>query len=296
VKQLGLSYKVPLYELGGVIGASYTKSDVVGNFGAFTSTGAGHTFGLNYTMYLPPDGGRRSYVTLGIDDKVFDAAKINDILVPGQFDRRSRPVSLGYTARTETDAAVWGYNVEFAMNTGGGANNDLTSYRSEDPRIGTVHWKAVRGGFSWLAPFAGAWTWGVRAQYQYSPDVLISGEQFGLGGLASVRGTSLERPVSGDKGVSAQMEVTTPELAPGLRALGFFDAGWLGNNNPNGTTKPSSDHLASVGLGLRYVNGPFSASADYGRLVQGSRVSRAVSSAAPRSGDDRFYINLAVRF
>ena len=43
VKQLGLAYKVPLYSLGGVIGASYTRSDVVGNFGTFTSTGAGHT-------------------------------------------------------------------------------------------------------------------------------------------------------------------------------------------------------------------------------------------------------------
>ena len=58
VKQLGLSYKVPLYAQGGVIGASYTRSDVVGNFGTFTSTGAGHTLGLNYTMYLPPQGGQ----------------------------------------------------------------------------------------------------------------------------------------------------------------------------------------------------------------------------------------------
>jgi hemolysin activation/secretion protein len=33
--------------------------------------------------------------------------------------------------------------------------------------------------------------------------VLISGEQFGLGGLDSVRGTDVERPISGDKGISA---------------------------------------------------------------------------------------------
>jgi serine protease Do len=63
VHQVGLTYKVPLYQLGGVVGASYTKSNVVGNFGAFSSTGAGRTAGISYTWYLPPDGGRRSYDT-----------------------------------------------------------------------------------------------------------------------------------------------------------------------------------------------------------------------------------------
>ena len=77
VKQLGLSYKVPLYSLGGVIGAIYTRSDVVGNFGTFTSTGAGQTLGVNYTLYLAPQGGRRSYVTFGLEDKMFDAAQIS---------------------------------------------------------------------------------------------------------------------------------------------------------------------------------------------------------------------------
>ena len=296
VKQLGLAYKVPLYWLGGVIGASYTRSDVVGNFGTFTSTGAGHTFGINYTQYLPPTGGRRSYVTLGLDDKVFDASRINDIVVPGALDRRSRPLTLGYTARTETDTAVWGYNAELAWNTGTGANNDLVSYQSEDPRIDTVHFKVLRGAASYTAPFAKTWLWSARGTAQYSPDVLISGEQFGLGGLSSVRGTDIERPISGDKGISATFEVTTPELVSGLRAIGFVDAGYIWNNKPNGFNRPSSDRLASVGVGLRYVQGVFSASLDYGRLVAGSRVPLAVNSSSPQKGDDRWYINLAVRF
>jgi hemolysin activation/secretion protein len=296
VKQLGLAYKVPLYAAGSVIGASYTRSDVVGNFGAFTSTGAGHTLGLSYTLYLPPQGGRRSYVSLGLDDKVFDAAKINDIIAPGALDRRSRPVSLGYTARTETDRAIWGYNAEIAANTGAGANNDLPSYQSEDPRIDTVHWKALRGGASYTAPFAQTWLWSVRSLFQYSPDVLISGEQFGLGGFGSVRGTAVERPISGDKGVSTTVEVTTPELLSGLRLLGFVDAGYLWNNKPDGLTKPASDRLASVGVGLRYAIGSFGASLDYGRIVQGSRVPLALNTNSPQRGDDRFYVNVSYRF
>ncbi len=294
VKQVGLSYKVPLYGLGGVIGASYTRSDVVGDFGTFTSTGAGHTVGASYTAYLPPAGGRRSYVSLGLEDKVFDATVINDVVVG--VDRRSRPVTLGYTARTDSDAATWGYNLELAANTASGRNNDLASYQNEDPRITTVHWKALRGGLSYSAALAQTWIWTVRGQYQYSPDVLIVGEQFGLGGFGSVRGTAIDRPITGDKGVSATLEVSTPELTPGLRLLGFADAGWLGNNSPNGTTKPSTDRIASVGLGLRYAREPFALSLDYGRLVNSSRVPLAFNSAAPQRGDDRVYLNLSLRF
>lgn len=296
VRQLGLSYRVPLYTRGGVVGASYTRSDVVGNFGAFTSTGAGHTFALNYTHYLPPQGGRRSYVTAGLEDKVFEAARINDQVAPLAMDRRSRPLVVGTTARTESDTAVWGYNVDFAANTGSGSSNDLASYRSEDPRIGRVHWRALRGGITYSAPFAGTWVWTARALWQYSPDVLISGEQFGLGGLSSVRGTDLERPISGDQGVSATVEALTPELAAGLRLLGFVDAGWLGNNKPNGSNKPRSDRLASVGVGARYAVGPVALSLDYGRIVQGSRVPVTLNSAAPKRGDDRVYVSATVRF
>ena len=131
--------------------------------------------------------------------------------------------------------------------------------------------------------------------------MLISGEQFGLGGLGSVRGTRIERPVSGDKGITSSVEITTPELAAGLLFLGFVDAGLLGNNGANDFGKPSRDRLASVGLGLRYGAGPFSPSADYGRLLISSRVppefnSAAPNSAAPREGDDRFYVGLSLRF
>ncbi len=295
VRQLGLSYKAPLYEWGGVAGASYTRSDVVGNFGSFSSTGAGHTFGASYTFYLAPEGGRRSFITAGFEDRLFEATRINDIVVPGTTDRRSRPFSLGYTARTETDSASWGYNVDVAANLGGGEHNDLGSYRTEDPRIRTARWKALRGAGSYLAAWAGQWTWNARAQFQYSPDVLIAGEQFGLGGASSLRGTAVERPLSADSGLAATLEVGTPEAAPGLRFVGFVDTGWLWNHSAT-AAKPGSDALASVGLGVRYTRGTFSATADWGRIVKGSKVPLTLNSASPQKGDDKFYVNLSYRF
>lgn len=297
VRQLGLSYRAPLYGLGSVVGANYTKSDVVGNFGAFTSTGAGSTLGVNWTWYLPPDGGRRSYVVVGLDDKVFNASRINSIVVPGALDRRSRPVSIGYNARVESDKAVWGYDATLAINTAGGSGNDLASYQTEDPRISTVRWKLLRGGANWVSPVGESrWLFGARAAWQYSPDVLLAGEQIGLGGQSSVRGTSIERPLSADKGVTASLELTTPELATGLRAVGFLDAGWVRNNGLATPNKPASDSLSSAGAGLRWTGSSVSLTLDYAKLLNGSTVSTAVNNAAPQRGDERVYVNLAVRF
>jgi hemolysin activation/secretion protein len=292
VKQIGLTYKVPLYALGGVIGLTATKSDVVGNFGAFSSTGAGHTLGATYTHYLPPEGGRRSYLSLSIDDKVFNATEIDGVVAG--VDRRSRPITVGYAARVESDAAAYGYDVALAVNTGTGSHNDEASYAGE--AVDTVHWKALRGSANYTAPFAGTWLWALRGSWQYSPDPLISGESFGLGGLGSIRGTSIDRPITGDSGLAGTLEVSTPEWFPGLRFLGFVDAGWLSSNDAAVRGKPSSDRLASAGLGLRYVREPFAVSMDYGRIFLGSKVPLSTNSAAPKSGDDRFYVTLQVRF
>ena len=57
---------------------------------------------------------------------------------------------------------------------------------------------------------------------------------------------------------------------PGLRFMGFVDAGWLRNNNPNATNKPASDQLSSMGMGLRYNAGNLAVSAEWGRVVNGS--------------------------
>jgi hypothetical protein len=50
-------------------------------------------------------------------------------------------------------------------------------------------------------------------------------------------------------------------------------------------------------LGLRYAaqNG-LSFSADYGQLLTGSVVSQTLNSSSPKKGDQRFHINLSVKF
>ncbi|MCY7306117.1 MAG: hypothetical protein LH632_08205 [Rhodoferax sp.] len=295
VQQLGLNYRIPLYRLGGVVSASYTHSEVVGNFGTFNSTGAGQTLGVNYSHYLPPDGGYRGVVTVGLEDKRFDITKISGVPLATQLVRRSRPLSLGYNARVESSSASWGYSTELIANLAGGNGNNLAAYQSEDPRITTASFKALRASGSYLSSLAAGWLWNLRGQLQHSPDALISGEQFGLGGANSVRGTG-ERPISGDSGLLATLELSTPELQPGLRLQGFADAGWLRNNNSNGTTKLSNDRLASVGLGLRYNAGAVGLSAEWGRILSGSLLANTLNSTAPKAGDTKFHVNLTARF
>lgn len=295
VSQLGLSYRVPLYGLKTVLGLSYTRSDVVGNFGTFSSNGAGHTLGLNATYYLASQGGRRTYLSLSWDDKVFDVAKINDIEIPGQLTRRSRPLTLSYSARSETDARFLSYNVDLALNTSGGSGNNLAAYTSEDPRVGTTRWKALRGNVTYLMNLPSQWQLQLRSQFQYSPDALISGEQFGLGGATSVRGTG-ERALSADRGVMASAELLSAELNPGLRLAGFVDAGWLSNQVSDNATRPASDRLLSVGFGFRYNTPAITFTADYGRVLTGSVVPSDLSPAAPQKGDYKLHVNLQARF
>ncbi len=295
VKQVGLSYRVPLYAQHSVIGVNYTQSDVVGSFGTFNSTGAGQTWGVNVSHYFSPYQGYRSYVTASIDDKQFDVTKINGSPLVGQQLRRSRQLSLGYTGRFESDVAHWTYTTELATNLPGGDGNNLAAYQSEDPRIASARWTALRASGSYTAGFAGNWLWHVRGGLQHSPRALIAGEQFGLGGSASVRGTS-ERPISGDRGANLTMEVSSPEVITGMRVLGFLDTGWLSNQNPNGSNKPGNDQLRSMGVGLRYGTPRVAVSADYGHVVTGSSVPLSVNSAAPQKGDHKLHVSLIARF
>jgi hemolysin activation/secretion protein len=125
---------------------------------------------------------------------------------------------------------------------------------------------------------------------------LISGEQIGLGGVASLRGAP-DRAISGDGGLQSSLEITSPELAKGLRFTGFVDAGWLRNLSADGIRRVSSDSLASLGLGLRYAHeSGVSINADYGRLLSSSKLPLATNSSAPQKGDDKLHLTMSVRF
>ena len=46
-------------------------------------------------------------------------AKINGVPLAGQSTRSSRPLTLSYNVRNESDTSVWGYDLNAAFNTPG---------------------------------------------------------------------------------------------------------------------------------------------------------------------------------
>jgi hemolysin activation/secretion protein len=95
---------------------------------------------------------------------------------------------------------------------------------------------------------------------QYSDDMLVTGEQFGIGGADSVRGFA-EREVTNDWGYRGTAEVYTPDFGGKTpvagarsRALAFVDWGGVYRINP-GLGESTTQHIASAGLGFRFSHG-----------------------------------------
>jgi hemolysin activation/secretion protein len=139
----------------------------------------------------------------------------------------------------------------------------------------------------------GDWLLAWRGQAQWAPTTLLAAEQIGLGGANTLRGTE-ERALSGDAGFLSAFEISTPEWSPGLRAVGFVDAGWLSSHSS--LAVPANDSAASVGLGLRYGQGPLSLTLDFGRVAKGSKQSRTLNGNAPQTGDHKLHVGMSARF
>jgi hemolysin activation/secretion protein len=235
---------------------------------------------------------------VGLDEKFFDASVINNQprIASQPLFVISRPLSLGYTLRDEADNTLWGYGVEYDMNLPYGSGTSLNEYQNgatgfPDTRISTAQFSILKLNANFLTALSKGWLLGARGQVQYTGDGLISGEQFGLGGASTIRGVE-ERVASGDSGFLASVELTTPEFAAGLRALGFVDAGYLSNNGQGAVL---SNQLASVGVGLHYNLARVSLSAEWGTVVVGVD-QNTPGTNPPKAGDQKLHVNMTVRF
>ena len=136
---------------------------------------------------------------------------------------------------------------------------------------------------------------GVRLQGQWASTSLIAGEQFGLGGVGSLRGAG-DRVLAADSGMGTGLEFTTPMLADGLRGVFFADAGWLRRRQVTHLAQPRTDSAVSLGLGMRYSSGPLAVSLDYARVVKGSRTPLSLNASAPQKGGDKLHLMLSAQF
>lgn len=263
VSVYGLGYRIPLYALGDAVDLFAGYSDV--NSGTLATgglnlsvSGKGAIYGMRYNQSLARHGTYEQKLIYGLDYRAYE----NDIsfgAIPLGSDVTVRPASLGYSGKWTLPTAELAGFLTGVRNLPGGSDGDDQAV--ERARLGaSANYSLLRFGANARWAFAGEWQGALTFNGQWTADSLVPGEQFGLGGAASVRGFR-ERAFANDKGAFLSAELQTPELCAGwlpgfgnCRLLGFYDAGALRRNDPL-PGEQASTSLASAGLGWRYTLG-----------------------------------------
>ncbi len=134
-----------------------------------------------------------------------------------------------------------------------GSSSNLQGITSSTQSSG--HWVTLNPSFSWRFPIHTNWMTTLRADGQWTSEPLISNEQFGAGGVNSVRGYH-EGEVFGDTGWHVSLEQQTPPHVVGtvyggapltLRGSIYMDFAKIYLLDPQG--RPDSTALWGTGFG-----------------------------------------------
>jgi hemolysin activation/secretion protein len=282
VKIFGAGYRVPIYKWSGIVDvlAGYSSVNSGTVQGLFNVSGSGNVYGLRYTQLL---GRLESYehrLSLGLDYRAYKNdvtfADTGEPLVP---NITVRPVSLAYLGRFSRVGQDLAFNVSYARNLPGGANGSDEDFAAVGQRANaTPNYRIVREGLAFSQLLPSDFILRAVANAQQTHDVLVAGEQFGMGGMDSVRGY-YEREVANDNGYRLSLEAYSPDFGSRIsgnwraRALIFADAARGHDNDP----KLNPDNkLGSFGVGARANYGKsFAIRLDAARVTQdaGTRVS-----------------------
>jgi hemolysin activation/secretion protein len=289
VRQKGLNYEIPLYGIASKLTFFYAGSDVdSGRISDLDISGAGRFLGARLRHELMRGDGFTHAITVGIDDKVFQSTVVpvgeGASLFP---DVRTRPVSIEYSRDYD---ALWGnlgLSVTYARNIPSGAKNNGGAYVGN--RLGTtVSWDVWR--WRSYVDYAVDSGWLIRgsASGQWATELLVSGEQFGLGGARSIRGFG-ERVVSGDSGVRVGAELWTPPLESTVNArlVAFAEWGHVVTHRPP-VGQDGDESVAGAGVGFRMQGAIWNAVGSVARVFD--------RAATANPGDVRAHFSVAWRY
>jgi len=300
VKQYGASYTVPFYGVGGELNFFLARSDVDSGIVAqnLSVSGAGTIALLHYKHTFLQSGAYKQQLDFGLDHKLFE----NDVgflgfPIAGSGEVLSRPASLAYIGFWQGAGKSLNFNVSHYINLSGGSNNTDADY--DDLRAGaSSDWSLSRYTFGYDQLITESWFFRFKLSGQQSSDRLISGEQFGIGGIYSVRGFD-ERTLLGDSGVQANVELWVPGFSSyEIRPLVFFDYGHVELNTPLANETPSID-ISSVGAGLRWsIINKLNVVFDVAIVTGGAEEINAISGStdATEKGDVKGHIDVFYRF
>ncbi len=247
-------WRIPGSASGAGLLVSAVRSDSnVAAVGGTSVVGRGTIVGLRGLLPLGAEPGFNHSLVFGIDRKAFEEG-----LIQGA-DRTDVPVT--YYPVTAAWQAAWGGEQTLtqasASLTAGlrGFGSDTAEFEQKRA-FASASWTHLRAEGSHLRRFANDMQLYGATQGQLARDPLISNEQFGAGGVDSVRGY-YEVETLGDFGAAAQLEIRSPSYArligpraDEVRVHAFLDAASLGIHRPL-PQQSAGSQLLSAGVGTR---------------------------------------------
>lgn len=271
---------------------SATKQDSdVNTLGSFNVSGRGEVVGLRAIFELSASESFFHSFSAGIDYKHFETD-----LTGGGGPAFSSPItyypfSANYNAtRLRRDGSTTQASLGSTWHLRGmGSDEEAFDAKRSGSGGGFIYFRAE---LSHLQKLPEDFEWFNQAQGQASHDPLVSNEQFGLGGLSTVRGY-YESEIVGDNALALSSELRTPSFSLGgtldeWRLHTFVD--WAGATvNRALPGQQARYEYASVGVGSRIkFAGHFSGSVDVAvPLLDGART---------KSGDTRVTFVIRAEF
>ncbi len=289
VTQYGVSYSIPFYEQRNNLTVFWADSSVNSGTiqGLFDVSGAGQIIGaqlqhhlprFSVAAYDPPEWLPTVYdhsITFGLEDRQFT----NDIQFSGAqlgTDVRTRPASLRYELVHTAANNQFDLGFQYTQSLSGGGDNSDSAYAANRARAQN-NWQNWRGTFNWNYSFKSQWATALDVDWQYSEEPLVPPEQFGVGGIRSVRGYE-EREATGDSGIMARLDLMSPPATvPTLlkktpwfeqlsflndsRLFTFVDAGYVSSDDLAAGAS-GQKHLSSAGFGALWRSEQFSLRVD----------------------------------
>jgi len=266
----GMQYRIPLYRQGDTLefsgGYSNVNSGVVANL--FTISGSGAILGARYNQNLPKFGDLEHKLSYSLDWRGYrNSVRQIDVagfgLVP---DITVHPVTLTYAGVYRKSESDSNFFVSVSQNLPGGNDGGTGAFHGDisvvpvrpparadaNPRYFITRW-----GFNHNRALPRDWQFRFGMSGQLTRDMLVAGEQFGIGVADPIRGF-LEREILNDNGYRGTLELYSPDFGSvvpltgaRLRALAFYDWGGVNRIRP-AAIEQTGQHVGSAGFGLRF--------------------------------------------
>lgn len=225
----------------------------VSTLGTFDVAGRGEIFGAQAILALTGSETFTHNLTFGIDYKHFDELlTITDVAGGTQTPITYYPMAINYSLTLLRPKSVTQINAGLNFHARGlGSSSEEFDQKRAYSDGSYIYF---RGDASYTRDVYESWQFFTKVQGQLSSQPLISSEQFGAGGLGTVRGY-LESEVMGDNGIGLSVEFRAPPVTLGgfLNEWRFYIFGEGAGLTLNDALadQDSRFFLASIGAGMR---------------------------------------------